>query len=274
MNTLPIASRTTYTSAYIAKLALFLFICFLLSRIGLIPASSSGVDVWFSESAYWFLQTGVFRRPMHHDVVGSHLRDFYPPTPSIAQALSFSIFGINQFSMAVAPTLALCLIILVNYWFARRLRVAPWLALCFSIAFLCVPRAFWFSIQVRYDIYVAIFTVSAITLAFLCFYENRPKLLIGTGFCLASAVISYYQFAPVAVLLAVVSIGCQRPSMPAPRRIFLLLLGALAPTMFFVLWIGMDISLFLHQNLTYVTGYQFSQHWYRLSVAFCSLPSR
>jgi Dolichyl-phosphate-mannose-protein mannosyltransferase len=247
-----------------AKLALFLFICFLVSRIGLIPASSSGVDVWFSESAYWFLKTGVFRRPMHHDVVGSYIRDFYPPTPSIAQALSFSMFGINQFSMAVAPTLGLCLIILVNYWFARRLRASPWLAVCFSIAFLCVPRAFWYSIQVRYDIYVAIFTMSATTLAFLCFYENRPKLLIGTGFCLASAVISYYQFAPVAILLGVVSIACQRPSMPARTRILLLLLGALAPTLLFLVWIGTDISLFLHQNLTYATGYQFSQHWYRL----------
>ncbi len=208
---------------------------------------------------------------MHHDVVASHLRDFYPPTPSIAQALSFSIFGINQFSMAVAPTLALCLIILVNYWFARRLRVAPWVALCFSIAFLCVPRALWFSIQVRYDIYVAIFTVSAITLAFLCFYENRPKLLIGTGFCLASAVISYYQFAPVAVLLAVVSIACQRASMSARTGILLLLLGALAPTLLFILWIGADISLFFQQNLTYATGYQFSKYWYRL-ISFGSVP--
>src|SRR5438552_2764182 len=234
VNTMPIAIRTACTSAYMAKLALFLFICFLVSRIGLIPASSSGVDVWFSESAYWFLKTGVFRRPMHHDVVGSYIRDFYPPTPSIAQALSFSMFGINQFSMAVAPTLGLCLIILVNYWFARRLRASPWLALCFSIAFLCVPRSFWYSIQVRYDIYVAIFTISAITLAFLCFYENRPKLLIGTGFCLANAVISYYQFAPVAILLGVVLIGCQRPSMPARARILLLLLGALAPTLLFV----------------------------------------
>src|SRR5439155_9036889 len=72
------------------------------------------------------------------------------------------------------------------------------------------------------------------------------------------------------ILLGVVLIGCQRPSMPARARILLLLLGALAPTLLFVVWIGTDISLFLHQNLIYATGYQFSQHWYRL-ISFGSV---
>jgi hypothetical protein len=180
----------------------------------------------------------------------------------MAQAVAFSIFGLNQFSMAVAPTFALCLILFINYWFARRLRLAPLLALFFSIGFLCIPQALWVSLAVRYDIYVTLFSGLAIVLAFLCFYEDRPKLLIGTGFCLASAVISYYQFAPVAASLGLVSVVGQRPSLPPRTSIFFLLLGALAPTLCFVFWILPDTALFFHQNLAYATGYQFGQRWY------------
>ena len=92
----PPALRTVCISGYAIKSDLVSSDLSSDFKVGLIPAPSSGGDIWYSKSAYWFLKTGVFQRSMHQEVVGSYIRDFYPPTPSIAQALSFSIFVINR----------------------------------------------------------------------------------------------------------------------------------------------------------------------------------
>ena len=114
-------------------------ICILLAlRVGIIPAASTG-DIWCSQPAYWLLKTGVLSAPMHPDAVGSAIRDFYPPTPALFQAVSFRVLGLSQLSLAIAPTLTLYTIILINFFILCRAGVSYKLCGLLSIAFLTTP---------------------------------------------------------------------------------------------------------------------------------------
>jgi hypothetical protein len=93
-----------------AILILFTFLVMLFVRTGVVPIASGGDDVWFSESAYWLLKDGQLRRPIHMNNM-SEYRDFLPPIPALFQAMSFSILGIDQLSMAISPSVAIAIII-------------------------------------------------------------------------------------------------------------------------------------------------------------------
>lgn len=250
------------------------FVLLMLARVGLIPSSSSGDDVWFSESAYWLLKDGVLRSDIHQDNIGSFIRDFLPPVPALFQSVSFSIFGINQYSMNVAPTIALLLSILMtlcvrltggrhSFTFVAASALAPFV----------IPDAVRYSLQVRFDIYVALCVNFALLLMYkLSKSSNKSTISINIstfiiGACLSFSIISYYQFFPVALILLICGLIIQGRAAPANIGRVLLIVGAAVPTFVFLIWIGGDIVFFLKQNLALASGYQFAN---RMSFGFYS----
>jgi hypothetical protein len=180
-----------------------MFVGMVFWRTGYIPIASGGDDVWFSESGYWYLQEGVLRRPMHKNALLSDLRDFLPPTPSLAQAISFAALGVNQFSMAIGPSIIVSLLVISIMVFGYYLRVPATIAACSGIAAFAIPESFQRAIQARYDIYVAFFTV--LSIMFLNLGRARRYLLsyLASGALLGLSIISYYPFAIIAVILLV-----------------------------------------------------------------------
>jgi hypothetical protein len=248
-----------YARAIAIPAATLALICVLLAlRVGVIPAASAGDDIWFSESAYWLLKTGVLSGAMHPDAVGSAFRDFLPPTPALFQAVSFRLLGLSQASMAIAPLLALYTIIFINLAIYYYAGVSYKLCGLLSIAFLAVPDALRFALQARYEIYEGLF----LTLFFV-FIERglrigNAALQFVSGSLLAAAGYSYYQFFP-SVFFAVsclVVFNIKRGS--ALKTIAAAPLGFLAVTTVFAMWIGKDFNWFLHQNMEFGRGYNLS----------------
>src|SRR5271156_456540 len=75
-------------------------------RTPYLPAASSGDEVWFSEAGFFLLKEGRLRRPMLADDLGTAVRDMYPPMVGLGQALSFRLFGLNEFGMMALASMS------------------------------------------------------------------------------------------------------------------------------------------------------------------------
>ena len=246
---------TKYRSAIVIPVITLSLICILLAlRVGFIPAASTG-DIWCSEPAYWLLKTGVLSAPMHPDAVGSAIRDFYPPTPALFQAVSFRVLGLSQLSVAIAPTLTLYTIILINFFVFYRAGVSYKLCGLLSIAFLAAPDWLRYAVQARFEIYQTLF----IMLFFVSIQQGlkigNAALQFASGLFLAAAGYSYYQFFPLTLfVLSCVAIFNIRRGQTL-STIAATPLGFLVISAAFAIWIGGDFYWFLHQNIEFGRGY-------------------
>ena len=130
----------------------------------------------------WGQQSGTFTR--------LPLRSFRP-------CLSASL-GLSQLSLAIAPTLTLCIFI-INFFIFYRAGVSYKLCGLLSIAFLAAPDSLRYALQARFEIYQTLFTM-------LFFVSIQQGLKIGnvplqfvSGLFLAAAGYSYYQFFSLAL---------------------------------------------------------------------------
>ena len=192
---------------------------------------------------------------MHPDAVGSAIRDFYPPTPALFQALSFRVLGLSQLSLAIAPTLTLCTIIVINFFIFYHAGISYRLCGLLSIAFLAAPDALRYALQARFEIYQTLFIM-------LFFVSIQQGLKIGnvalqfvSGLFLAAAGYSYYQFFPLALfaLSCVVLFNVKRGQ--ALTTTAATPLGFFVISAAFTIWIGRDFYWFLHQNIEFGRGY-------------------
>ncbi|KJV08936.1 hypothetical protein VZ95_14580 [Elstera litoralis] len=92
----------------------------LIARAGLFPAALTGDEIWFTESAYQFLQTGTPKRLIHADGVGSATADFLPPIVMLLQTLALWIGGLTARAVGAPSVLLLMLASLLVYRVARQ----------------------------------------------------------------------------------------------------------------------------------------------------------
>src|SRR5262249_42884537 len=124
-----------------------------------------------------------------------------------------------------------------------------------SVAFLAPPESLRYAVQVRFEIYEALF----VTLFFVCIQRGltleNAALQFVSGLFSAAAGYSYYQFFPLVfiALSCLVVFNIQRGS--ALTIIAAAPLGFLATTAAFAMWIGRDFDWFLHQNMEFGRGY-------------------
>ena len=251
----------------VAALLLILWVGGLWLRTGLIPASSAGDDVWFSESAYWLLHDGQLRRDIHADAIGSAVRDFLPPVPALGQAVSFRLFGMNQFSVGLAASVVGSGIVCLMFALARGLSLPTSTAIFASIGFAFTPFAAGMALRLRYDSWAALFWIAALHLILI---ERKTAPLpaqlaygFAGGMAFAMACFSYYAFGPTlfclfsAILVARVA-GGSGLSLPMA-----FVGGAGLCTVAFLLWIRPDYQLFIEQNIASLHEYS----WYQSCVA-------
>lgn len=260
-----------YNHRWPAIIRIIAIICFLIviamltARVGRIPAASAGDEVWFSEAAYWLLQEGTLRRDIHQDSIGSSVRDFLPPIPSIAQAFAFAIGGMNAFTISIAPTAALIILLIAFLFAIRRATDFTTIAPILAFSFLFVPDALLIAVQPRFNVYVALFTAAALLSATSCMIifsrpdkiKNEALPLVASGFFITLSIISYYQFVVVGALLGI-AILLLPSSYHWQKRLLYFTLGAAVPASLFALWIGGDFRLFFYQNIASSGGYGFT----------------
>ncbi len=243
----------------------------LLMRVGYLPPASANDDVWFAEEAYWLLKDGVLRSDWHQDALGSNVRAYYPPITPVVQAGVFSVMGISQFSMGIAPTAFVILTVGCMVLALQQLRFSG-LALLFALAPFGVPDVFRYSLFLRYEFLVVFF----LSLAFLLSVRLRASLgkpetsafLIGVVSTLAG--LSYYHVGPVCVLLGLALVLFAASA--GKRRVLVVWFstGCLLPLLVFASWIGADwrdfVSVMAKMAASY--GSQTSAgHWHFLAVA-------
>src|ERR1035441_7067666 len=79
-----------HTRAWLLALAVGLLCCALAInwwRTGRVPAASCGDEMWWSESAYWFLKEGTLRWDCMNDDRGCAVVSYWPPAAPLLQAL-------------------------------------------------------------------------------------------------------------------------------------------------------------------------------------------
>ncbi|MEK6668659.1 MAG: hypothetical protein AABZ19_07570 [Pseudomonadota bacterium] len=218
----------------------------LLMRVGYLPPASANDDVWFAEEAYWLLNDGVLRSDWHQDALGSNERAYYPPITPVVQAGVFSLLGISQFSMGIAPTVFVILTVGCMVLALRQLGF-PKLAWLFALAPFGVPDVFRYSLFLRYEFLVVFF----LALAFL--FSVRLKASIGNpdvsafliGVSSAMAGLSYYHVAPVCMPLGLALVLSAVPGDKRRGLTVWFACGCLLPLLAFASWIGADWRDFL-----------------------------
>jgi len=230
-------------------------------RTGILPASSTGDEVWGSESAWWLLHDGVLRRDMHADAIGSAIRDFLPPIPALGQALVFGLFGLSQFSMGLCSSIAFTVIVIAGFLLARQFELSKAEAImsAFSLAF--IPASAAQILRVRYDVYVVMFVLLALywlNLSHRNQYAIRPIVIrwLLAGISLGAACISYFGSAPGLALcfLALTGWYCLRTRNPGLFLSFCAGAG-LVFAAYGVFVLG-DLALFMSQSLASAAAYR------------------
>ena len=225
---------------------LLVWAAMLLMRVGYLPPASANDDVWFAEEAYWLLKDGVLRSDWHQDALGSDVRAYYPPITPVVQAGVFSVMGISQFSMGIAPTAFVILTVGCMVLALQQLGFSG-LALLFALAPFGVPDVFRYSLFLRYEFLVVFF----LSLAFLLSVRLRASIgkpnvsafLIGVVSVMAG--LSYYHVAPVCMPLGLALVLSAIPHEKRRGLTAWFACGCLLPLWAFASWIGADWRDFL-----------------------------
>jgi 4-amino-4-deoxy-L-arabinose transferase-like glycosyltransferase len=238
-------------------------------RTGIYPAASTGDDTWFSEPAYYLLHEGTLRSPWMADDRGSAERYFFPPVPAIIQAAAFALFGINSFGEMAQSSLVCTLLSLLVVCLARRNGASGPIALAAGIAIFGLQIVLQDSIRPRYEPWMATFLMLSLLLREWAQGLGRRGWLIAlfAGLSLGISCLSYYPYAPSALLAGLLPIPLKRAEW---LRYLAVILGGSIMLVLFLLFIGSDWDLFARQMLG-TGGYYFS--WQNLLTPFRTLLS-
>lgn len=237
------------TATVVTLCILAVFAVALVLRIGHVPIASGGDGVWYSESAYWLLQDGTMKRPMHQSSMGPAYRDFLPPVVTVVQALMFRLMGLSSFSMSVAPTIILALLVGVLFATFRGLDYPVAIAAGAALAPFAAEESFVRSVQARFDIYAALFVILSLV-SLIRFLERRsPFYLCLSGVFCGIAVVAYYPAAIFPVAFGGLLLKWTLQGQVRGKALMGFLLGGAIPALALCLWIGRDWLLFLRYNI-------------------------
>ncbi|MFY8105602.1 MAG: hypothetical protein ACOVKO_01710 [Elstera sp.] len=209
----------------------------LILRAGLYPAAVTGDEIWFTESAYQFLQTGTPKRLIHADGVGSVTADFLPPIIMLLQTASLWVGGLTAGAVGAPSVLLMMLGSILVYGVARRAGATPSTAGLAALTVFGAQTILRGALYVRYE--------GAVLVAFFGFLALVPvagrAAAIGRGALVGIAGLAYYPTAPFVGLAALlIETGVLRlfPIAPSRRAIPWTAFGfalAIAP---FLLYVG------------------------------------
>lgn len=178
----------------------------------------TGDEIWFADSAWNFLRSGVPARTIHADLVGSAIADYLPPVVTLVQAAAFALLGLTPEAIGaqsvLAPVAVMALVFTIARWMGARLLWAG-LASLGVLGSQCFLRA---GLYVRYEAMVAVFLLAYLAATLRAFPRALPaspspsmgagrgggalSWHILRGVALALAGLSYYPTAPFIGLAA------------------------------------------------------------------------
>jgi hypothetical protein len=227
--------------------ALFFFFLFLVLRIGILPAASSGDDVWVDESAYWLLHEGALRRHIHANMIGDSVRDFLPPLDAILTAVSFKRFGLTQFAVGFVPTFASATGLVGAAGSLRNRFGLPLItALGLATIVFYAPDFLRVVGHNRFEAIVFLFIGLGLFFGSLAPRRQAAQVLalVIAGVCAGGAAAAHYPVAPLSWSLVALW-SCWRPQ---PLKAFIpFCVGTGIAGIAGLLWIGPDIAMFLRE---------------------------
>ncbi len=225
--------------------AIALFAAILFWRAGFFPAAMTGDEIWFSESAYQWIEQGHPARSIHQDAVGSATRDYLPPVITAIQAVGFLLFGLTPFAVGLQSAVVPLLTVLLVYRLARMRGAMPNRAALAAVAVLGAQTYLASGLYIRYEALSILF--------FLLFMALRPtgfwvNVVRGASLCLAG--LSYYPLAPFLGLAALVfELAEWRHDRHLVRRLTGLAAGFTPPALAFAWHVAAAPDLFAAQIL-------------------------
>src|SRR5215468_6788460 len=101
----PAAQRRPVPGAALALAAAVFVLILIWARTALVPGASTGDEVWWSESGYFFMKEGVLRWACMANDKGSQILSYWPPLPALVQALMLKLFGVNAWGINAQTSL-------------------------------------------------------------------------------------------------------------------------------------------------------------------------
>jgi len=257
----PAAERNLVPGLALALPAAIFVLILIWARTTLVPGASTGDEVWWSESGYFFMKEGVLRWACMANDKGSQVLSFWPPLPAMVQALTLKIFGVNAWGVNAQTSLVSTLVMVVAYGLGRVLSLSRAQALWASIAIFGL-----FSVERRLLVgrMENLTALSALVFALLLLRgaredkSRRQMFEIASGLGLGLGFFTYYPQSPFLALAAVVVLILQ------PRRWFQCMtnvgLGALPVVVAGGLWILPHWHLFRSQVLEVGASHYASSH--------------
>jgi hypothetical protein len=244
------AERSLPRLALALSVAVFVLIV-IWARTPLVPGASTGDEVWWSESGYFFMKEGVLRWACMANDKGSQVLSYWPPLPALVQALTLTVFGVNAWGVNAQTSLVSTMVMLVAYGLGRVLSLSRTQTLWASIAIFGL-----FSVERRLLIgrMENLTALSALAFALLLLRgarEDKSRRLmfeIASGLVLGLGFFTYYPQSPFLALAAGAAILILQP-----RRWFQcatnVALGALPVVVAGGLWILPHWQMFRRQVL-------------------------
>ncbi len=116
-----------------AAAAIFVAVIFW-AKSGLVPAASTGDEMWFSDAPYFFLKDGIFRTPILDDDTGRGVCEILLNMTAIVQIGMLWLFGVTPFGILVQIALTCSLIMVGVYLLCRNLDASKNASMLASVA--------------------------------------------------------------------------------------------------------------------------------------------
>jgi hypothetical protein len=230
-----------------ATAGIIIFFVMLYGRIGILPAASTNDDIWINDPAYFLLKQGTLRRAIHDDLIGSSIRDFYPPVAAVFTAAAFSTFGITQFGAGFGPAFATTLGIFGFAAALRNMLKTRWLW-CFatSISIFFLPDTLKYTLYNRFEPYVFCFLGISFWLSSIRTGSRTQNFTahVLAGLMVGGAAAAHYPVAPFVWVLA--AIWLMRSQADA-RSLIPFAFGTSIAAIAGLLWVWPDVGPFFHQ---------------------------
>jgi hypothetical protein len=232
-----------------------LFHALIWARTGYYPGTSTGDDLWFSESAYYLINEGALRRPMHDDELGSLTHDFLPPLTNLVQAVFFLIFGVGQFSTNAQSSLW-CLLVSALVFVVVRIRGGTeGNAFLASIAIFGSQIVLDVLIHVRFEPIQIFFFLLFVACDFVEKMSRLParQILVYRfveGLSLGLSCIAYYPIAPFILVAGLLNYYPDK--LRLDRNLLAALAGGGLVGLVFLAYVAQCVSCFFYQVI--VTG--------------------
>jgi hypothetical protein len=247
----PAPQRRPVLGAALALAAAAFVLVLIWGRTAFVPGASTGDEIWWSESGYFFMKEGVLRWASMANERGSQILSYWPPLPALVQALMLKVFGVNAWGVNAQTSLVASLVIVVTYGLGRVLSLSRSQALWASVAIFglfSVERRLLIGRMENLTALLALVFALLLLRAASADKSRRQLLEIMSGLVLGLGFFTYYPQSPFLALASGATILILQPGrwLQCATNIAL---GALPSVLAGALWILPHLDLFKRQVL-------------------------